>query len=101
MEYLDNQWVAVSFSGAELSKQLHDIVETYPRSEGYAHALIRSLQARSDFVEIYQNGKQIGIVPLVSAKVAMGKEGGKEDMMLQADEILRTLTPIVKENLRQ
>jgi hypothetical protein len=52
-------------------------------------------------MEIYQNGKQIGIVPLVSAKIAMGKEGGKEGVMLQADEILRTLTPIVKENLRQ
>jgi hypothetical protein len=101
VDYIDNQWIAVSVGGAGLAKQLHEMIQTWPKSDGYEVALIKSLQAKSDFLEVYQDKKQIGIVPLTSVNIALNRANGENTMMLKADDILETLSPVVKQNLIQ
>jgi hypothetical protein len=101
VDNIDNQWIAVSVGGAGLAKQLYEMIQTWPKSGGYELALIKSLQAKSDFLEVYQNQKLLGIIPLVSAKIAMDRQNMKTTVMLTADDILETLVPVVKQNLKQ
>lgn len=101
VDYIGNAWTAVSIGGSGLAKQLYDMVQAWPKSGGYELALIKSLQAKSDFLEVYQNSKELGIVPLTSANIAFNRENVESAMMLRADDVLETLSPVVRQNLAQ
>jgi hypothetical protein len=101
VDYIENQWIAVSVGGTGLAAQLHEMTQTWPKSSGYELALIKSLQAKSDFMEVYQDKKELGVVPLTSANIALNRENVESAMMFKADDILETLSPIVKQNLIQ
>jgi hypothetical protein len=101
VEYVNNQWIGISVGSAGLANQLYDIIQTWPKSSGYDYALIVSLQAKSDFLEVYQDNKDLGIVPLTSANVALNRENVESAMILKADDVLENLAPIVKQNLTQ
>jgi hypothetical protein len=101
VDYIDNKWIAVSVGATGLATQLHEMVQKWPKSGGYEVALIKSLQAKSDFLEVYQDKKALGIVPLTSAKIAMDRQDVMTATMLKADDILETLSPVVKQNLKQ
>ncbi len=68
----NDQWAPVSIGCHGLAKQLQKILESWPRVDGYRLKHIRISRFKSDFVEIQQKGKSLGLIPLSSAKLAMG-----------------------------
>jgi hypothetical protein len=72
VDKMGSKYEAVSIGGSGTAGQLSVLTEAYPVSEGYEYRVIRVFQASAEFVEVSQNGRSIGIVPLSSARVAMG-----------------------------
>ena len=68
----NGQWVSVSIGCQGLAKQLHKILESWPRADGYRLKHIRISRFKSDCVEIIHKGKSLGLIPLSSARHAMG-----------------------------
>lgn len=72
VDLVDGKWTAVSVGASILADQLEKIILAWPSSADYNYRIIRINQISSDFVEISQKGRIIGICPLVSARLAMG-----------------------------
>jgi len=66
------QWAPVSIGYQGLAKQMHKILGSWPKADGYRFKHIRISRFRSDCVEIIHKGKSLGFIPLASAKKAMG-----------------------------
>ncbi len=69
---LDGRWRGVAIGASGLAAQLHDLVERWPAARGYRCRLIRVYQAASDAVEVRQDGRLQGVVPLASSRAALG-----------------------------
>ncbi|NVN91059.1 MAG: hypothetical protein HXX11_10710 [Desulfuromonadales bacterium] len=69
---LDGSWTAVSFGAHGLAMELASVLEQWPASN-FTHTLIRSYQAKSDFIELSDRGTILGVVPLISAREMMAK----------------------------
>jgi len=101
VDLMGNRWEAVGIGGARLARQLAEIVERYPSNAGYGHKFIRLYQARSDFVEISNEGRTIGIIPLVSARIAMGLQQHELEVsdLFGLGDIISRMAPIVRKNV--
>jgi hypothetical protein len=103
VDFLNDQWTAVSIGASGLAMQLSKITEAWPASAGYRWRLIKVYQAKSDLLEISLGDKVIGIVPLLSARMALGFE--KEDFdplgLEDSRNILIYLKPTVENNLQE
>ena len=103
VDFFKDEWTAVSIGASGLAMQLSKITEAWPASAGYRYRLIRVYQAKSDFLEMSLGEKVIGIVPLLSARMALGSE--KEDFdplgLEDSRNILINLRPIVEKNIQE
>lgn len=72
VDRLNGAWVAVSLGSSGLAGQLGKMMEAWPAPAGHDYRLIRIYQALSDFVEVSHQGKSVGILPLTSARAALG-----------------------------
>jgi hypothetical protein len=102
VDFFNDQWTAVSIGASGLAMQLKKITEAWPASAGYRCKLIKVYQAKSDLLEISLGDKVIGIVPLLSARMALGFE--KEDLaplgVQDSRNILINLKPIVEKSIQ-
>lgn len=98
---IDQQWQAVSFGGAEISKEIQNIAKTWTKESGYHFRFIRIYQAQSDFMEILCGSDSLGFAPLQSAKVALAIESfeANPSQLLHNSEIIEPLREMVKKNI--
>lgn len=75
VDMVDGHWKVVSIGAAGLADELLKVVRAWPDTSGCSLRLIRTYQAMSDFIVISKAGATIGIVPLVSARLALGFGG--------------------------
>lgn len=102
VDRMGDQWQAVSIGSAGLAEQLEKIMESWPSSEGYEYRLIRIYQATSDFLAISKNSEPLGIIPMTSARIAMGLKGGGLDPtdLRSSEEILNNIRNTVRINMK-
>jgi hypothetical protein len=72
IDRMNGEWLAVSLGASGVADQLMAMVRRYPTSTGFQLRLVRVYQASADLVEVSQSGTVAGLVPLVSARVALG-----------------------------
>ncbi len=103
VDFFNDQWTAVSIGASGLAMQLSKITEAWPVSAGYRFRLIKVYQAKSDLLEISLRDKVVGIVPLLSARMALGF--AKEDFdplgLEDSTNILINLKPVVEKSLQE
>ncbi len=103
VDLVNGKWVPVSIGSAGLAKQLSDVLEAWPTTSAYQYKLIRVYEAQADFIELSQEGKKIGILPLTSLLTAI-KAGEKNTFdprdLRHSTEVLTDLRPVVRENIR-
>ncbi len=102
VDFVENRWISVSLGASGLSAELGSILEAWPRSAGYQYRLIKAYQAKSDFIEVFLDGKTLGMVPLTSGRIAMDLEqqGFNPLDLYESDDILTKLRPIVRTNVQ-
>ncbi len=102
VDYINNKWTAVSIGASRLAKQLSKFIETWPLSKGYHYRLIRVYQATADLIELSQEEKVIGIVPLRSGRIAMGLERKDFDPrdLYYSSNVLTKIRPVVRNNIQ-
>jgi len=103
VDFFEGQWTAVSIGASGLAMQLSKITEAWPASDGYSCKLIKVYQAKSDLLEILRGDTVIGVVPLFSARIALGFEKKDFDPLDLQDSknIVINLKPIVEKSLQQ
>jgi hypothetical protein len=101
VDVMNGKWTPVSIGSAGLAKELGRVLEKWPVSEGYQYRLIRVYQAKSDFIELTQNGKIKGIVPLSSLNAVIGGKKRAFDPadILESRDVLDALRPAVRSNV--
>jgi hypothetical protein len=102
VDLIDGIWKPVAIGSSELAKQLSDILQAWPASSGYQYRLVRVYQARSEFIELSQGGKVMGIIPLASLLAATPRE--RTDAfnprgLRDPKTVLPDLRPVVKRNI--
>jgi hypothetical protein len=87
---------AVSLGASGLADQLNALLVRWPAAI-YTLRFIMSRQASSELVEVSQDGKVLGAVPLLSARVAL-RAGGNFDPndLWPVERVIAQLRPIVK-----
>jgi hypothetical protein len=102
VDKIEGKWVAVSIGSSGIAGDLSTLMETWPVADGYEHRFITVFQASSDFVEISRGGKPAGIVPLISASVAMGlsSEFAPKEL-LAPDTGVKMIQQAVRTNIRE
>lgn len=102
VDLVEGRWLPVSLGSAGLAGQLDQLMRSWPPSDGYEFRIIRIYQARSDFVEISQAGAVIGILPLTSARVALGLADDFHPRNLRDGKgIVDALRPVVQKSLME
>jgi hypothetical protein len=97
---VDGRWTAVSLGAAGLAGQLDGVLRAWPASAGYDCRVIRVYQAASDFVEISRGGLIAGVVPLTSARVALGLAPAFDPADLRDSRaVVEAIRPAVRANL--
>jgi hypothetical protein len=87
---------AVSIGGAGLAEQLNALLVRWPASS-YDLRFVISHQAGAQFMEIGEGGRPVGVVPLLSARVALGLDGGFDPNDVRSAEFaLARLRPLVR-----
>ena len=101
VDLVNNVWTAVSFGKAGLAQQLETVLKTWPISSDYRFRLIRVYQATSDFIVLSKGDEVEGVIPLTSARVAMGLEYKSFNPMdlRSPNEVVTDLIPIVRANI--
>jgi hypothetical protein len=102
VDLFNDRWTAVSIGASGLATELEILLNAWPLSAGYHYRLLRVYQAKSDFIEILQGGRTIGVVPFTSCRMAMNLENREFDPLDLHDptEILTKLQPIVRMNIQ-
>jgi hypothetical protein len=102
VNFFNGQWTPVSIGASGLATEVAALLKTWPSSAGYRCKLIKVYQAKSDFMEIFQGEKSLGVVPFTSGRIAMGLE--ERDFnpsdLRDSREILSKLLPVVKTNVQ-
>ncbi len=103
VDFFNDQWTTVSIGASGLAMQLSKITAAWPASAGYRCKLIKVYQAKSDLLEISFGDKLIGIIPLLSARMALGFEKKDFDPLDLQDSgnIVINLKPIVQKGLQE
>jgi hypothetical protein len=103
VDLVNEKWTPVSIGSSGLAKQLSDLLVAWPATSGYQYRLIRVYQAQSDFIELSQGGKNIGILPLTSLLTAI-KRGARKAFnphdLRDPKEVLSDLRPVVRKNIQ-
>ena len=99
VDRVNGTWTAVSLGAAGLAEQLTALADAWPAST-YQMRFIRVYQASAELMEITQAGRVIGVVPFVSARVALESSPAFDpnDVWSPAD-VVSKLRPIVKRTL--
>jgi len=104
VDLFDGKWSPVSIGSSDLAKELSDILKAWPASSGYKYRLIRVYQANSNFIELSQTGKVLGIIPLASFLAAtsdVATNAFDPIGLRDPKEVLPSLRPIIKRNLEK
>ncbi len=97
---IEGQWKAVSIGGARLAMEVKKVMERWPANQGYSHRFIRIYQARADFIEISNNKRSIGFVPLTASRMAFGMSGAFDpSALLHGREIMPRLQKAAVETI--
>ena len=102
VNFFNGQWTPVSIGASGLAVEVAALLEAWPSSAGYRCKLIKVYQAKSDFMEILQGERSLGIVPFTSCRIAMGLEDRdfNPSDLRDSREILSKLRPVVKTNVQ-
>jgi len=102
VDYVDGKWIPVSMGYAGLAKELRKILATWPPSAGYNYRILRIYQAKSDFIELSNNGSFIGIIPLRYGRKPMRNDEMEYNYtdLHNSKEFIENIKPIVQRNLR-
>jgi hypothetical protein len=98
---VNGEWTAVALGAAGLAEQLVAVIGAWPPSAGYQHRLIRIYQAKADLVEVTRSGAMLGLVPCVSARMALNLSPSFDSRDLRPPTAAAAgLRPIVARALR-
>ncbi len=102
VDRMNDQWLAVSIGASGLANQLKRMREAWLAAEGYEFKLIKIYAAKSDFIEVSQGGKAIGLVPMISARMALGLPSQDLDPrdFHSSEEIIEKIKPVVGNAIR-
>lgn len=101
VDFMDGKWMPVSIGSSELASQLSKLLEVWPTSSGHRYRFIRVYQANSEFMELSTRDGITGIIPLGSARHALGltkKEFDPFDIHTSAD-MVKQITTVVRKNV--
>jgi hypothetical protein len=103
VDLMGNKWIAVAIGASGLATQLKNFTDAWPNSSGYQYKFIRIYQALADFLEVSQGENIIGVIPLTSARAALAlpQMDFNPLELLNFEDILMGLKPIVRENLKK
>ena len=98
VEKRDQKWQAISLGASGLCEEWDNIAAAYPADKNYTLKMVRIYQATSDLVllDLPQGGN--AFLPLRSARIALGVEGGK---LQDPAQVLFDLQQPVRQNLEQ
>lgn len=102
VDSVNGEWTPVSMGSSELAKELGQVLSTWPESSGYQYRFIVVYQAKSEFVELSQNGKVLGFIPMTSLLAAISDNSAYEfDPRDLRDpiKVLQALKPVVSRNI--
>jgi hypothetical protein len=98
----DGVWQAVSIGGAGIARELFQVMNRWPVSEGYTYRFIRIFQARSDFIEISRNHQLSGFVPMSSSRISFQMPGQFDPAtMMRNSEIFPQLKDIMSKHAQE
>lgn len=102
VDRVGDQWLAVSLGAAGLAAELVSVIQAWPESSGYSLTFVRVYQAKSDLIVVSKAGTVIGVVPLISARIALGIGGEQLDPLSLSDEkvVLSKLKEVVARALQ-
>jgi hypothetical protein len=102
VDRVGDTWMAVSLGAAGLAGQWGKLMKAWPPSEGHTFRVVRVYQAKSDFVEISRERKSVGVLPMTSAKVALGlAEDLSPAHLSTARDLLDKIRPVVRRNIER
>jgi hypothetical protein len=98
---VNDKWTPSSIGAAGLAKELSEILKKWPGSAGYKYRFITIFQAKSHLVEVSLGEKIIGIIPLISARMAMGLDKRDFDPMdlYNSEDVITRIRPVVRKNI--
>jgi hypothetical protein len=64
MYYVDGNWTRGALGGKNLAKLVQGVFTTWPKTSGYTYRFIRIYAVSTDYIELSQGSKVIGIIPL-------------------------------------
>ena len=101
VDKMNGELKAVAIGSSGLARQLKEVQDTWPESEGYEHTFVRIFQAQADFVILFKE-ESVKMVPLESAKVALklDKTGKEAYRLYNASDLLPELIPLVRWNIQ-
>jgi hypothetical protein len=104
VDLVDGKWTPVSIGSKDLAKELSGFLTAWPGASGYHIRFVRVHQAQSEFIELSQGEKLLGVHPLASF-VAASKGGANgspnPQNLLAPDDVLSSLQPTVRRNIQQ
>jgi hypothetical protein len=101
VDLIDGAWKAVSIGGAGLSEEIAALLGRWPAS-AYRHRFIRSYQAGAEVMEVSRDGRVLGAVPFLSARVSLGASGRFDPGDLwPGSQVVSRMRPAVKAAMDQ
>lgn len=101
VDKMNGEWQAVAIGSSGLARQLKNVADEWPESEGYEFKFIRIYQAQSDLMVLSKKG-MTKIFPLESARISLKltKIGKEEEGLHNIVDIIPKLIPVVRQNIQ-
>ncbi|HEY5973693.1 MAG TPA: hypothetical protein VIU41_03035 [Geobacteraceae bacterium] len=101
LRFTEGKWFPSGMGSSKMAKEMADFMEAWPASAGYHFRYIRVFQASSDFIELSQNGKLLGLFSLFSLTRTPGRVAGAftSSDLLNPKVVLLELRPSVRSNI--
>jgi len=98
------KWIPSGMGSSKLAEEMSGFLAVWPKSAGYSFRFIKLILAKTFFIEVSQEGKVIGIIPLTNLLTDIhGRktgEFGPADLH-EPQEILLNLRDTVKQYLKK
>lgn len=100
---VNGEWAADSVGAAPLAIEALATVSAWPHAANYSWRLITIWPFRATFVEVFQTGRPLGLVPLVSARTALGmpRESFDPRKLVTTRTVMTTFRRMVTARRRQ
>lgn len=97
--FIGGKWKTSSIRSAELVSEMSGLMNAYPASAGYRYKFIRVFPV-SDFIELSQDGKTLGLFSLEALSSKAGRTAGTFNTgdLLDLQEVLPKLRAIARQN---